>query len=53
MTTAPRYVQVAAIVRAQVADGTLEPGQAAPSGAQLARLTGFSPLTLYRFKLIA
>jgi DNA-binding transcriptional regulator YhcF (GntR family) len=45
MTTAPRYMQAAAIVRAQVADGTLKPGQAAPSGAQLARLTGFSPLT--------
>ena len=38
-------MQAAAIVRAQVADGTLKPGQAAPSGAQLARLTGFSPLT--------
>lgn len=45
MTTAPRHVQAAAIVRAQVANGTLKPGQAAPSGAQLARLTGFSPLT--------
>jgi hypothetical protein len=42
---APKYVQAAAIVRAQVADGTLRPGQAAPSGARLARLTGFSALT--------
>ena len=45
MTTAPRYAQAAAIVRAQVADGTLRPGQPAPSGAQLARVTGFSPGT--------
>jgi len=43
--TAPKYAQAAAIVRAQVADGTLRPGQPAPSGAQLARLTGFSPHT--------
>jgi hypothetical protein len=41
----PKYAQAAAIVRAQVADGTLKPGQAAPSGARLARLTGFSTLT--------
>jgi hypothetical protein len=41
----PKYVQAAAIVRAQVADGTLNPGQAAPSGARLARLTGYSQLT--------
>jgi DNA-binding XRE family transcriptional regulator len=45
MPPAPKYVQVAALVRAQVADGTLRPGEAAPSGAQLARLTGFSALT--------
>jgi DNA-binding transcriptional MocR family regulator len=45
--TAParKYLQAAAIVRAQVADGTLRPGQAAPSGASLASLTGFDPLT--------
>jgi hypothetical protein len=43
-----KYAQAAAIVRAQVADGTLKPGQAAPSGAQLARLTGFCPLTCRR-----
>jgi Helix-turn-helix domain/Bacterial regulatory proteins, gntR family len=41
----PKYAQAAALVRAQVTDGTLKPGQPAPSGAQLARLTGFSPLT--------
>lgn len=42
---ARKYEQAAAIIRAQVADGTLKPGQPAPSGAQLARLTGFSVLT--------
>jgi hypothetical protein len=42
---APKYGQAAALVRAQVTDGTLKPGQPAPSGAQLARLTGFSALT--------
>jgi Helix-turn-helix domain/Bacterial regulatory proteins, gntR family len=46
--TAPKYAQAAAIVRAQVADGTLKPGQPAPSGAHLARLTGFSTLTCRR-----
>jgi hypothetical protein len=40
-----KYAQAAAIVRAQIADGTLKPGQPAPSGVRLARLTGFSPLT--------
>jgi helix-turn-helix protein/regulatory GntR family protein len=40
-----KYEQAAAIVRAQVTDGTLKPGQPAPSGAQLARLTGFATLT--------
>ena len=48
MTTTLRYAQAAAMVRAQVADGTLRPGQAAPSGAQLARLTGFCPITCRR-----
>lgn len=48
MTTLPRHAQAAALVRAQVTDGTLKPGQAAPSGAQLARLTGFSLLTCRR-----
>ena len=40
-----KYLQAAAIVRAQVIDGTLKPGQPAPSAARLARLTGFSVLT--------
>jgi hypothetical protein len=46
--TTPKHAQAAAIVRAQVTDGTLKPGQAAPSSAQLARLTGFAPLTCRR-----
>ena len=42
---AHKYEQAAAIVRAEVTDGTLKPGQPAPSGDALARLTGFSTLT--------
>jgi DNA-binding GntR family transcriptional regulator len=42
---AHKYEQAAAVVCAQVADGTLKPGQPAPSGGALARLTGFSTLT--------
>jgi DNA-binding transcriptional regulator YhcF (GntR family) len=51
MTTAdrnaglPKYLRVAAAVRRQVADGTLRPGQPAPSGAELSRAFGFSTLT--------
>lgn len=41
----PKYAQVAATVRAQIAEGVLLPGQSAPSGAALARVTGFSALT--------
>jgi hypothetical protein len=44
----PKYQRAAALVRAQVANGTLKPGQPAPSGAALARLTGFSVLTCRR-----
>lgn len=36
---------MAALVRAQVADGVLLPGESAPSGAALARVTGYSALT--------
>jgi hypothetical protein len=43
--SAPKYARVADAVRAQIADGTLRPGQPAPSGAALSRLTGFSTLT--------
>jgi Helix-turn-helix domain/Bacterial regulatory proteins, gntR family len=43
-----KYVRVAAVVRDQVADGTLRPGQPAPSGAALSRLTGYSTLTCRR-----
>jgi hypothetical protein len=40
-----RYVQVAEAIRAQIADGTLKPGAPAPSGAALARATGYSLIT--------
>jgi DNA-binding transcriptional regulator YhcF (GntR family) len=40
-----KYLQVAARVRAQVAAGVLVPGETAPSGAALARVTGYSTLT--------
>jgi DNA-binding transcriptional regulator YhcF (GntR family) len=43
-----KYQQVMARVRAQVEDGTLPPGALAPSGAALARMTGFSALTCLR-----
>lgn len=43
--TAPKYVRVAASIRTQIADGALQPGEPAPSGAALARATGFSALT--------
>jgi hypothetical protein len=41
----PKYARVADAVRAQIAAGTLRPGQPAPSGAALSRVTGFSTLT--------
>jgi Helix-turn-helix domain/Bacterial regulatory proteins, gntR family len=44
----PKWARVAAAVRAQVADGTLRPGQPAPSGAALGRATGYSTLTCRR-----
>jgi DNA-binding FadR family transcriptional regulator len=36
---------VAALVRDMIADGTLVPGGAAPSGAELARKTGYQVVT--------
>ena len=50
MTTAggpalPKYLRVAAVIQRQIADGTLRPGQPAPSGAELSRAFGFSTLT--------
>jgi transcriptional regulator with XRE-family HTH domain len=50
MTTAggpalPKYLRVAGVIRRQIADGTLRPGQPAPSGAELSRAFGFSTLT--------
>ncbi|HEY6492831.1 MAG TPA: GntR family transcriptional regulator, partial [Trebonia sp.] len=41
----PKYLRVAEAVRRQIADGTLRPGQPAPSGAALGRITGYSTLT--------
>src|ERR1700685_3514191 len=50
MTTAsgaalPKCRRVAAVIRRQIADGPLRPGQPAPSGAELSRAFGFSTLT--------
>src|SRR5690348_14657365 len=44
----PKYARVAAAVKDQIADGTLRPGQSAPSGAALSRVTGYSTLTCRR-----
>lgn len=44
----PKYQQVAAIVRNQIKDGVLAPGASAPSGAALARTTGYSVLSCRR-----
>jgi Helix-turn-helix domain/Bacterial regulatory proteins, gntR family len=44
----PKYARVAAAVRGQITDGTLRPGQPAPSGAALSRVTGYSTLTCRR-----
>jgi hypothetical protein len=41
----PKYKRVAAVIRQQIGDGTLRPGQPAPSGAELSRAFGFSTLT--------
>jgi DNA-binding transcriptional regulator YhcF (GntR family) len=43
--TLPKYQRVAASVRTRIADGILQPGEAAPSAAALARSTGTSALT--------
>jgi DNA-binding transcriptional MocR family regulator len=40
-----KYETVAGLVRDMIADGTLKPGAPAPSGAALARETGFCTLT--------
>src|SRR5487761_1294468 len=44
----PKYKKVAEIIRGQIADGVLAPGASAPSGAALARVTGYSVLTCRR-----
>ena len=43
-----KYVRTAELVRAWIADGTLRPGESAPSGAALAVMTGYSALTCRR-----
>jgi hypothetical protein len=43
--TPPRYAKAAAIIRTGIAVGTLRPGEPAPSGAELARITGYSSPT--------
>jgi hypothetical protein len=40
-----KYQRVVALVRDRIADGTLRPGQPAPSGAELSRVTRYSVLT--------
>jgi hypothetical protein len=45
VTPSLKYAQAAMIVREMIADGTVKPGQAAPSGARLARLTGYHVMT--------
>jgi transcriptional regulator with XRE-family HTH domain len=47
-TGTPKYARVAARVRDQIADGSLLPGDSAPSGAALARATGYSIVTCRR-----
>jgi DNA-binding transcriptional regulator YhcF (GntR family) len=45
VTSQPKYAQAAALIRAQIEQGALRPGQPVPSGAALARATGYSVLT--------
>jgi DNA-binding transcriptional MocR family regulator len=44
----PKYTHIAASIRAQIESGALAPGQPAPSGAALARTTGYSVATCRR-----
>jgi hypothetical protein len=44
----PRYARAAAIVRARIDAGEIRPGEPAPSGEELARITGYSALTCRR-----
>lgn len=40
MNSEPAYLQIAALIRSQIADGTLKPGDSAPSASGLSKLTG-------------
>ena len=40
-----KYVRAAGLIRVRIADGTLRPGEPVPSGAALARVTGYSAPT--------
>jgi DNA-binding GntR family transcriptional regulator len=44
----PAYVQLANIIRRQIAEGTFRPGDQLPSEAQLCRAYGISPMTVRR-----
>jgi DNA-binding GntR family transcriptional regulator len=44
----PAYVQLANILRRQIADGAYRPGDQLPSEAQLCRRYGISPMTVRR-----
>lgn len=44
----PAYVQLANIIRRQIADGIFRPGDQLPSEAQLCRRYGISPMTVRR-----
>src|SRR5512139_2408035 len=44
----PAYVQLAKILRRQIADGAYRPGDQLPSEAQLCRRYGISPMTVRR-----
>jgi hypothetical protein len=44
----PKYLQAAKLVRLWIAEGALGPGEMVPSGAALAKVTGYSSLTCRR-----
>jgi DNA-binding GntR family transcriptional regulator len=46
--TVPKHEQAASVVRDRIIAGTLRPGEPAPSGTELARITGCAPRTCRR-----